>query len=126
MKKILLISVAILAFSIIASVTLAPSVAHSQKTAKSLLPVIPENVMKTLKASCAACHSNNGGGMASGSWNLDAWSTYSATKQAKKANAIYKAAKNGSMPPSSFSGPKPDANQIKDLGDWATSLQPKK
>ncbi|MEI6124403.1 MAG: heme-binding domain-containing protein [Bacteroidota bacterium] len=124
MKKILLFSTAILVVAIIASVTLVPSVANSQKKSKALNPAIPENVMKVFNKSCIACHGAGGNGMAMGVVNFSAWDNYSATKQAKKAKSVCNAVTNGSMPPGSFSGSRPTAAEIKEICDWATSLQP--
>ena len=126
MKKIIMFAVAILIVSVVATISFYPSVAQSQKTTKSLTTSIPENVKTILQNSCAKCHGDNGNGMAMGVWNLNQWDTYTAAKQAKKANAICKAATNGSMPPKSFTGAKPTAAQISEICTWATSIQIKK
>ncbi len=123
MKKIIMFAAAILIVSVLATISFYPSVAHSQKTAKSLTTSIPENVKTVLKNSCAACHGDNGSGMAMGIWNLNQWDTYTPAKQAKKANAICKSVTNGTMPPKSFAGAKPTATQVTEICTWASSIQ---
>ena len=114
---------AILIVSVVATISFYPSVAQSQKTSKSLVTSMPENVKTILQNSCAKCHGDNGNGMAMGVWDLNQWDTYKPAKQAKKANSICKAATNGNMPPNSFTGARPSASQIAEICTWATSIQ---
>lgn len=129
MKKTALILTSIIAASLFA-VILLTSFSCVAKETKKVSPVIPENVMKTFKNSCMACHADNANPMAASNVNFSSWNNYSAKKQTKKSKAICKAVTSHFMPPSSFISSHPekvlDATQIAEICDWANSLQIKK
>ena len=128
MKKILILSSLMVAIVFLAFTTNVTGHTGLKKVTTS--QSMPDNVMKILKTSCSACHGNSGSAGAKGVFNLDAWNTYPATKQVKKASSIYRAISNGSMPPKSFVDKNPDAaiNAEKKgiINNWVTSLSNKK
>jgi hypothetical protein len=103
-----------------------PKVSSQQKSFQSV-KVIPDDVKQILTNSCAACHNTGGNHMAMSKWNLAAWDTYPAAKQAKKAEAMCSAITKGKMPPGSFKKNNPDkvptAAQIEVVCKWAGSLK---
>ncbi|MEI6766263.1 MAG: heme-binding domain-containing protein [Bacteroidota bacterium] len=131
MKKVMLM-LSVLAVAIVASsFVLAPAKAvNGAKSKLTASTSIPADVYKVFEKSCIACHSDGGNGMAAGMVNFPKWDTYNAKKQAKKSAAVCKAITKGSMPPGSYktSHPEaiPNAQDIKLVTDWATSLKIKK
>jgi cytochrome c5 len=66
-------------------------------------------VKDVFKNSCMGCHATGGKGMAMAKLNFSEWDSYSAEKQAKKAEAICNVITKGSMPPKSFRQSHPEA-----------------
>jgi hypothetical protein len=92
---------------------------------------IPENIMKIAEKSCVKCHTSGGNSMALSHVNLSKWNEMSPEKQAAKAADMCKEMTKDKMPPKSFrdKNPKgvPSKEEIKEICDWATSLEmPKK
>jgi cytochrome c5 len=128
MKKILGILSAMVMLTIVVSLTLTPFTLSSQKKNQSANAGIPEKVKNIVKTSCMACHSDKGSGLAPGALNLDQWDTYSLKKQIKKASTMCREITNGTMPPSKYVAQNPaaklNAEKVKVICDWATSLTP--
>jgi mono/diheme cytochrome c family protein len=124
MKKVIILSSLLVAIVVLSFTTNVAGYTGLKKV--STTQSIPENVMKVLKTSCGACHSNSGGASAKAMLNLDAWDTYSAKKRIKKASSMYRAISNGSMPPKSYIDKNPDAAlnaEKKELiNTWVKSL----
>jgi uncharacterized membrane protein len=87
---------------------------------------LADSVMNIVKNSCMDCHADGGNGMASSRVNFSKWTSYSADKQAKKANEICKELTKGSMPPKKFSANNPDLiptpAQVTTICNWAKEL----
>ncbi len=92
---------------------------------------IPENIMKIAQKSCVKCHTTGGNGMALSHVNLSKWDEMSMEKQATKAAEMCKMVTKDKMPPKSFRDKNPNgvpsAAEVKEICDWAASLEmPKK
>jgi hypothetical protein len=128
MKKILGILSAIVMMTIVVSLTATPFTLSSQEKSEAANAGIPEKVMNIVKTSCMACHSDKGSGLAPGALNLSQWDTYPVKKQIKKASAMCREITNGTMPKQDFlaknPGAKLNAEKIKVICDWATSIKP--
>jgi hypothetical protein len=128
MKKYSLILIAMLMLSVAAVMVFSPIKAVSQKKISMAYVAVPDSVASILRNSCGSCH-GDGGGMAMSVWNLPAWDTYPAVKQAKKASAMCDAMTKGSMPPGSAKKRNPEkiptAAQIAIVCNWANSLNKK-
>jgi uncharacterized membrane protein len=123
MKKFTLITVAIAsAFSFSALV----NNPLSAQTVQNTKP-IPEDVLMIAKKSCIDCHAEPGKKMALLHVNLTKWDSYTAKKQASKANAMCKMITKGKMPPKKFKEQNPGfmitKDEIKIICDWSTSIQ---
>lgn len=129
MKKTHFVLLSMFIFSIVAVIVIYPFKAVSQKRTSQMSNSIPENVADVLRNSCISCHGEGGKEMAMSMWNFSVWDTYSAKKQAKKANAICNAITNGSMPPASVKKASPEkvptAIQREIVCNWANSLNKK-
>ncbi len=128
MKKILGILSAMVMLAIVLSLTLTPFTMSSQKKTVSAQAGIPEKVMNIVKTSCMACHSDNGSGLAPSIINFSQWESYPLKKQIKKASAMCREITNGTMPPAKYLAQNPaailNAEKVKVICDWATSLTP--
>jgi hypothetical protein len=129
MKKVHFVFISMFILSLVAAIVLRPTSSASQKNFSQTTVSIPDSVATILKNSCSGCHGDAGSGMAKSMWNFNAWDTYSAAKQAKKANAICDALTKAIMPPSSFKnanpGKVPTAIQTASICKWAGSLKAK-
>jgi len=129
MKKIHFVLFAIIIMSIAMGIVIYPSIVLSQKKISQKSYSIPNNVAEVLNNSCVSCHGDGGKGMAMSMWNFSVWDTYSAKKQAKKANAMCNAITKGSMPPASVQKATPEKiptkAQIDIVCKWANSLNSK-
>lgn len=99
MKKISLFLTGAMMFLIAAALVFPPQPAKP----------MPENLKALFKASCMACHSDDGGVMAKSRVNFSKWDSYDLGKQLKKAADISKVVKSGTMPPKSFAKANPGA-----------------
>jgi hypothetical protein len=88
---------------------------------------LPDNVHKIVSLSCMPCHSSRGGMMSRSKLNFDEWSTYSADKQKKKAEQMYKELKKDKMPPKTAreNNPAiiPTKEQKKIIKAWSESIE---
>lgn len=88
---------------------------------------LPDSIRQFAMKACMDCHADDGSSMAKSKLNFSKWDTYDADKQVKKANAIYKELKSGSMPPKKWRannpGNVPTAAEIEMIGTWVGSLQ---
>ena len=129
MKKIHFVLFAMIIISIAVGIVIYPSKVLSQKKISQKSYSIPNDVAEILSNSCVSCHGDGGKGMAMSRWNFSIWDTYSAEKQAKKANAICNAITNGSMPPASVKKTNPEKipsrAQKEIVCNWANSLNKK-
>lgn len=127
MKKVVILTTFLIAIVVLAFTTNVAGYTGLKKV--NTTQSIPENVMKILKTSCGACHSNSGGASAKAVLNLDTWDTYPAKKQIKKASAMYRAISNGSMPPKSYIDKNPgaalNAEKKEVINTWVKSLTTK-
>ena len=60
-----------------------------QETSKVSAP-LPDNINKIVSVSCMPCHSSTGGMLSKTKLNFTEWTDYSAEKQKKKAEQMYK------------------------------------
>ena len=85
MKKLTKLSLAAASVLFVMAVITSPLSAQTKTEAAKGKP-IPENIVKIAERSCLKCHVEPGGNeMASSHVNLSKWDTYSADKQAEKA-----------------------------------------
>jgi hypothetical protein len=89
-------------------------------------PPLPENINKIVSSSCMPCHSSKGGMLSKAKLNFSEWTEYSADKQKKKAEKMYKELKKDAMPPKDARETNPDIiptkEQIEIIKAWADSL----
>jgi len=88
---------------------------------------LPDNINKIVSVSCMPCHSSTGGMLSRSKLNFTEWTVYSAEKQKKKAEKIYKEIKKNEMPPKDARENNPDIvptnEQIDIIKSWVDSLQ---
>ena len=88
---------------------------------------LPDNISKIVSVSCMPCHSATGGMMSKAKLNFSEWTSYSAEKQMKKAEQMYKEVKKGEMPPTEAReanpGIIPTSDQLDSIKAWADSLE---
>jgi hypothetical protein len=88
---------------------------------------LPENINKIVSFSCMPCHSSTGGTMSKGKLNFNEWTAYSAEKQKKKAEEMYKEVKKNAMPPKTARENNPDIiptkDQIEIIKAWSESFE---
>jgi hypothetical protein len=96
-----------------------------QEASKVSAP-LPESINKIVSVNCMPCHSDKGGMMSRTKLNFSEWTSYSAEKQQKKAETMYKELKKDAMPPKSARENNPDIiptkEQIAIIKAWADSL----
>jgi hypothetical protein len=96
-----------------------------QETSNVSAP-LPESVNRIVSVNCMPCHSDKGGMMSRTKLNFSEWTSYSAEKQKKKAETMYKELKKDAMPPKSARENNPDIiptkEQIAVIKAWADSL----
>jgi hypothetical protein len=99
--------------------------AIGQETSKMSAP-LPDNINKIVSGSCMPCHSASGGTMSKSKLNFSEWTSYSAEKQQKKAEQMYKELNKNKMPPKSARennpGIIPTKEQIDIIKSWADSF----
>jgi mono/diheme cytochrome c family protein len=126
-KKALLFSVfmAIALSGIICSFR--PTAAESPTApnrAETLL--MPDTLKRIFQVSCVGCHGTGGNMQAMAKLNFSKWYTYKGKKREKKAAAICKSLRKGSMPPSYLreSAPAlvPTPAQVNLICDWAAEI----
>jgi hypothetical protein len=87
---------------------------------------LPESINRIVSVNCMPCHSDKGGIMSRTKLNFSEWTSYSAEKQKKKAETMYKELKKDAMPPKSARENNPDIiptkEQIAIIKAWADSL----
>ena len=87
---------------------------------------LPDNINKIVSASCMPCHSSKGGMLSKAKLNFSEWTEYSADKQKKKAEKMYKELKKDAMPPKDARQTNPDIiptkEQIEIIKAWADSF----
>jgi hypothetical protein len=128
MKKLFFILIALFAVAVVFSMVVKPSV----KTSSGIFisgdesQPLADSIMKIVKVSCMDCHGDGGNGMACAHVNFSKWTSYSAEKQAAKANDVCKIVSKGSMPPKKFQANHPEAvptqQQITTICNWAKLL----
>ncbi len=113
-----------LAFTIVA---VCPSGPQAGKKSQSL---IPEDIYNILQKSCIPCHSSHGGRLPRAMVNFSKWNVYSEDKKAEKASKIFKAVKDGTMPPVSVKEKNPQMILTKEevglICNWADSFRREK
>jgi hypothetical protein len=96
-----------------------------QDNTKTSAP-LPDNINKIVSASCMPCHSSNGGMLSRSKLNFSEWTEYSADKQKKKAEKMYKELSKNAMPPKDARETNPDIiptkEQIEAIKVWADSF----
>jgi hypothetical protein len=87
---------------------------------------LPDNINKIVSACCMPCHSSKGGMLSKAKLNFSEWTEYSADKQKKKAEKMYKELKKDAMPPKDARETNPDIiptkEQIEIIKAWADSF----
>jgi hypothetical protein len=88
---------------------------------------LPENISKIVSVSCMPCHSSTGGVLSRSKLNFSEWTEYSAEKQKKKAEKMYKELKKSAMPPKDARENNPDiiptSEQLDIIKSWVDSFQ---
>lgn len=88
--------------------------------------VIPDSVFKVIQRACMDCHANDGSAMARGKLNFSKWAEYDAEKQVKKADAMCKELKKGSMPTKGWRKNNPDSvptqAEVDMICNWAAGV----
>jgi hypothetical protein len=96
-----------------------------QETSNVSAP-LPESINRIVSVNCMPCHSDKGGMMSRTKLNFSEWGSYSADKQKKKAETMYKELKKNAMPPKTARENNPDIiptrEQIAIIKAWADSL----
>ena len=129
MKKLTKLALAAASVLFVMAVVTSPLSAQTTKAEAGKGKPIPENIVKIAERSCLKCHVEPGGnGMAASHVNLSKWDTYSADKQAEKADKMCKMVTKGKMPPKSFKKEHPNAaptaDEVKMICEWSRSIQP--
>jgi uncharacterized membrane protein len=92
----------------------------------SVVTGLPGDVNKIVIASCASCHSNQGGSMAKSKLNFSVWANYSPEKQKEKAKKMYSELDKGKMPPKTARAKHPELIPTKEqteiIRKWSESL----
>jgi hypothetical protein len=87
---------------------------------------LPDNITKIVTVSCMPCHSSTGGTLSKAKLNFNEWTEYSAEKQKKMAQLMYKEVRKNEMPPKSARevnpGIIPTSDQIDMIKAWAKSF----
>ena len=103
------------------------SLACAGQDQAAVLPPLPENIRRIVSTSCMPCHSSRGGLLSRTKLNFSEWTSYSESKQKKKAQEMYKQARKDKMPPESARENNPGIaltkDQIEAIGAWADSLR---
>lgn len=128
MKKIIasimLVSVALLFSYLIFTPREVTGSAVSSGTAVS--GAIPDSVMAVFQRACVGCHSDKGSGLAKGKLNFNKWGEYPQEKKVKKAQAICKEMRTGSMPTKAWrkdnASAIPTAPEINAVCNWAATV----
>lgn len=89
---------------------------------------IPEDVMKIVKKSCTACHSESTGSyMALSKINFTKWNGLTPEKQASDAKKMCKMVEKGKMPPKRYKKKNPEtvptSDDVNTICKWSESLQ---
>jgi hypothetical protein len=125
MKKSEIFSIRIIILPVFIFIITAVAAAGQNVSAGSA--ALPENINKIVSFSCMPCHSSTGGTLSKGKLNFNEWTAYTADKQKKKAEEMYKELKKNAMPPKSARENNPDiiptTDQIEIIKAWADSLQ---
>jgi hypothetical protein len=99
--------------------------AFGQNTQNASTP-LPDRINKIVSVSCMPCHSPDGGFLSKSKLNFSEWAEYSAEKQKKKAEKMYKELKKDAMPPKEARENNPDIiptkEQIEIIKAWADSF----
>jgi hypothetical protein len=107
MKKILFISLAIVAFLSLAAMLIPVHSSDFNKPVQIQMQGLeidfPENINALIERSCTDCHSDESGNFkAKGKLNFSKWNEYTSVKKVSKLNAICEIVKEGKMPKKSY------------------------
>lgn len=98
----------------------------SMSPGASVAPAIPDSVMTVFQRACVGCHSDKGSGLAKGKLNFSKWGEYPQDKKMKKAQAICKEMKAGSMPTKSWrkdnASAIPTAAEVNAVCAWSATV----
>jgi hypothetical protein len=102
------------------------SFAAAGQDTSNLSARLPDNIDKIVSVSCMPCHSSSGGMLSRSKLNFTEWTGYTAEKQKKKAQQMYKEINKNAMPPKDARETNPDIvptkEQIEIIKSWVDSF----